>query len=80
MAWRSRREVLAAKAEDGKGAKVVGKFVHFTDSELLNKATAKHNKLGLLCATFPMPEGYKSRARWCSRSRCRRRVGSCGCR
>lgn len=52
-------EVLAAKAEDGKGAKVVGKFVRFTDSELLNKATAKHNKLGLLCATFPMPEGYR---------------------
>ena len=52
-------EVLAAKAEDGKGAKVVGKFVRFTDAELLNKATAKHNKLGLLCATFPMPEGYR---------------------
>ncbi|MBM4063239.1 MAG: hypothetical protein FJ265_19400 [Planctomycetes bacterium] len=55
-------EVLAAKAEDGKGQKVVGKFVHFADAELLNKAAATHPKLGLLCATFPMPQGYKEGA------------------
>lgn len=52
-------EVLAAKAEDGKGAKVVGKFVRFADPELVNKASAKHNNLGLLCACFPMPDGYR---------------------
>lgn len=53
-------EVLAAKAEDGKGAKVVGKFGHFTDAELLNKAAAFYGKLGQLCAAYPMPDGYKS--------------------
>ncbi len=55
-------EVMAAKSDDGKGAKVVGKFLHFTDPELLNKAAGKHTKLGLLCATFPMPEGYRDGA------------------
>lgn len=53
-------EVFAAKAEDGKGAKSVGKFVRFTDGDLLNEAAKKHNNLGLLCATFPMPAGYRS--------------------
>lgn len=53
-------EVLAAKAEDGKGAKVVGKFVRFTDPELINKAAEKHNNIGILTACFPMPEGYRS--------------------
>lgn len=52
-------EVMAAKAEDGKGQKPVGKFVRFTDPELVNKAAAKHNNLGLLTACFPMPEGYR---------------------
>jgi hypothetical protein len=53
-------EVFAAKAEDGKGAKPVGKFVRFTDGDLLNEAAKKHGSLGLLCATFPMPAGYRS--------------------
>ncbi len=52
-------EVLAAKAEDGKGAKVVGKFVRFTDPELVNKAASKHNNVNLFVACFPMPEGYR---------------------
>jgi hypothetical protein len=52
-------EVLAAKAEDGKGAKVVGKFVRFTDPELVNKAAGKHGNVGTLVASFPMPEGYR---------------------
>jgi hypothetical protein len=54
-------EVLAAKTEDGKGAKVVGKFVRFTDPELLNKAASKLNKLGNLAACFPMPDGYRDK-------------------
>jgi hypothetical protein len=53
-------EVLAAKDADGKGAKVVGKFVRFADPELVSKAASAHNQLGLLTASFPMPEGYKS--------------------
>ncbi len=53
-------EVLAAKADDGKGAKPVAKFVKMTDAELLNEAAKKHGNLGLFCATFPMPEGYRS--------------------
>jgi hypothetical protein len=53
-------EVMAAKAEDGKGAKVIGKFGHFNDAELLNKAAAFYGKLGQLCAAYPMPDGYKS--------------------
>lgn len=53
-------EVLAAKEADGKGAKVVGRFVRFADPELVNKAASAHNQIGLLTASFPMPEGYKS--------------------
>lgn len=53
-------EVMAAKETDGKGAKVVGKFVRFTDPELVNKAAEKHNRVMQLAACFPMPEGYKS--------------------
>jgi len=53
-------EVFAAKAEDGKGAKLQGKFVHFTDPELVNQASKKHVNLGLQTAFFPMPEGYRS--------------------
>ncbi|HEX5053809.1 MAG TPA: hypothetical protein VFZ65_18660 [Planctomycetota bacterium] len=52
-------EVMWAKSEDGKGARAVAKFMHFTDPELVNKASGKHNNLGLLCACFPMPEGYR---------------------
>jgi hypothetical protein len=52
-------EVLAAKAEDGKGAKVVGKFVRFADWELVRKASEKAANLGNLVACFPMPEGYR---------------------
>jgi hypothetical protein len=53
-------EVLAAKEADGKGQKVVGKFLRFTDAELVNKAAEKYNNLGLLTACFPMPDGYRS--------------------
>ncbi len=52
-------EVLAAKDADGKGAKVVGKFLRFSDPELVNRAAIAHNQIGLLAASFPMPEGYK---------------------
>ncbi|MBZ0150601.1 MAG: hypothetical protein K8J09_03645 [Planctomycetes bacterium] len=52
-------EVLVAKEADGKGAKPIGKFVHFTDPELVNKASGKFNNLGLLVACWPMPDGYK---------------------
>lgn len=52
-------EVLAAKEADGKGAKAVGKFVRFTDPELVNKAASRHNNVMQLAACFPMPEGYR---------------------
>ncbi|MBK8098552.1 MAG: hypothetical protein IPK26_15690 [Planctomycetes bacterium] len=50
-------EVLSAKAEDGKGAKVVGKFVKTEDAEYLNKVAAKFEKLGRFIACFPTPDG-----------------------
>ncbi len=53
-------EVLAAKEADGKGTKVVGKFVRFTDPELVNNAAKKHNNLMQLTACFPMPDGYRA--------------------
>ena len=53
-------EVMASKEGDAKGAKPVGKFLRFTDPELVNKAAEKHNGVGLLTACFPMPEGYRS--------------------
>jgi len=53
-------EVLASKDADGKGAKSVGKFVPFTDPELVNKASAANNNLLLWTACFPMPDGYKT--------------------
>lgn len=52
-------EVLAAKDDSGKGAKVVGKFVRFTDPDLVNKAANAHNNVGTLVACFPMPEDYR---------------------
>lgn len=52
-------EVFAAEGADGKGAKPAGKFVRFTDPELVNKAAGRHNNIGLLVATFPMPDGYR---------------------
>lgn len=52
-------DVLVAKEADGKGQKPVGKFVRFTDPELVNKAAGRHNNIGLLVASFPMPEGYR---------------------
>ncbi len=52
-------DVMAAKAEDGKGAKKVGEFKRFTDPELVNKAASKHNNIGTLVACFPMPDGYR---------------------
>ncbi len=53
-------DVLAAKEADGKGAKPVGKFVRFTDPELVNQAASKHNNIGTVVASFPMPDGYRS--------------------
>jgi pterin-4a-carbinolamine dehydratase len=53
-------EVLAAKEADGKGAKVVGKFVRFTDPELAVEAQKKHNNMGAQITSFPMPEGYRN--------------------
>jgi len=52
-------DVMAAKAEDGKGQKKVGEFVRFTDAELVNKAASAHNNIGTLVACFPMPDGYR---------------------
>ena len=52
-------EVFAAKEADGKGAKAVGKFLRFTDPELVNRAAIAHSQVGLLAASFPMPDGYK---------------------
>ncbi len=53
-------DVLGAKDADGKGAKVYAKFLRFTDPELVNEAARKHNNVGILCACFPMPDGYRS--------------------
>ena len=53
-------DVLAAKAADGKGSKPVGKFERFTDPELVNEAAKRHNNIGVLCACFPMPDGYRN--------------------
>ncbi|GDY02139.1 hypothetical protein LBMAG49_14680 [Planctomycetota bacterium] len=54
-------EVLAAKEKDGKGSKVIGKFMKFTDSELLNAISRNkaYADLGLMLACFPVPEGSK---------------------
>ena len=52
-------EAMFAKEADGKGAKPGGKFVRFTDPELVNKAAMQYRNLGLLTACFPMPDGYR---------------------
>lgn len=52
-------EVVTAKAVDGKGAKVVGKFLKCTDAELLNTAAVKLPDIGMLVACLPVPEGGK---------------------
>ena len=52
-------DVLASSQPDGKGAKVVGKFVPFTDADLVNEAAKVHQQLMQQTACFPMPEGYK---------------------
>lgn len=54
-------DVLAAKNADGKGAKVVGKFVKLDDPELLNKASGlqANTQLRLSVAYFPVPEGQR---------------------
>jgi len=43
--------------EDGKGAKVVGRFVRFTDSDQLTALTSKLPDLGLIMGTMPVPQG-----------------------
>ena len=55
--WSAIPEVLAAKGEDGKGAKVVGRFVRFTDSDQLTALTSKLPDLGLIMGTMPVPQG-----------------------
>lgn len=57
--WAVIPDVLAAKAEDGKGAKPVGKFVRFTDSALLTELVNKLPDLGLYMAMMPVPQGAK---------------------
>jgi hypothetical protein len=57
-------EVLAAKAEDGKGARTIGKFVRCTDPEQLNLVVPKLGDLGLLAACLPMPEHAKENLVW----------------
>ncbi|MCR9244074.1 MAG: hypothetical protein NXI31_03520 [bacterium] len=52
-------EVVYSKSDTGKGAKVVGKFLPFTDGELVNTAGRAHQNLATLCALFPLPQGYK---------------------
>ncbi|MEQ1633755.1 MAG: hypothetical protein ABL997_15350, partial [Planctomycetota bacterium] len=52
-------EVFSARSEDGKGSKAIGKFVRFTDSELLTNLTNKLPDLGLYMATMPVPAGAK---------------------
>lgn len=54
-------EVLAAKDGDFKAAKVVGKFVRFTDPELVVTASRVHDKVGTFASCFPMPEGYREK-------------------
>lgn len=49
-------EVLAAKAADGKGAKVVGRFVKLDDAEIFRQAAEKHSNLRLFVGCFPVPE------------------------
>lgn len=55
-------DVMASKSEDGKGARPVGKFVPFTDGELVRVAGNKFQNLSSLCALFPMPHGYREGA------------------
>ena len=57
-------EVMAAKAEDGKGAKVLGKFVRCTDAEQLNLVVPKLGDIGLIAACLPMPENAKDSLVW----------------
>ncbi len=52
-------EVLAAKAEDGKGAKVFARFVKCDDPELLNKAAGKYTNMGRNVAGMPFPDGVR---------------------
>jgi len=52
-------EVLAGKDADFKTAKVVGKFLRFTDPELVVEASKAHGSIGTMAACFPMPEGYR---------------------
>ncbi|GAB4158095.1 MAG: hypothetical protein Fur0037_25740 [Planctomycetota bacterium] len=52
-------DVLAAREESGKGAKVIAKFVKLDDPELLNKAAARYSQLRLFVAFFPVPEGNR---------------------
>ena len=54
------RGVGRSQGRDGVSGELVGKFVPFTDPELVNLTAKAHDKLLLLTACFPMPEGYKS--------------------
>lgn len=54
-------EVMAAKAADGKGQKLIAKFVKLDDPELLNKiaGTKACEQLRLAAAFFPLPDGQR---------------------
>ena len=50
-------DAMAAKRADGKGARAIGKFQKFTDSELVRKVVEKMPNIGMLAACFPIAEG-----------------------
>jgi hypothetical protein len=52
-------EVLAAKAADGKGARVIGKFIKLEDPELHRKIADQHPSLSSLVGFFPLPDGKR---------------------
>ena len=55
-------EVLAAKAKDGKGSKVVGEFVAIPDADILNAVALNNSNLGTEVGFFPVAKGEKSTA------------------
>ncbi|MCU0865252.1 MAG: hypothetical protein MUC36_15825 [Planctomycetes bacterium] len=53
-------DVAMAKEGDGKGARSAGKFLRFTNWDLVNEAVKSYPNAGLMVACFPMPDGYRS--------------------
>ena len=50
-------EVVAAKAQDGKGAKVVGGFIPITNGDLANSIANQNTKLGIQVGFYPVVKG-----------------------